>query len=163
MYFPLKRFIRRCKCCVLHWRGESLSSWNIVFISGKSGFCAVTYLFLRFKYCAFCISGLGCFSWKNSVCDERNSVFHESWFYQLHWSLRPHRLNGSCTHCEKPEVVWLNKTCHTFAFHGMEGSWPWIISFSIVAFCVVFLSWDERECKELRRIWKENLFSPCKF
>lgn len=63
MYFPLRCFICRCKCCVLHWR-ESLSSWNKVFISGKSGLCAATYPSSRFKYCTFWISDLGCFSWQ---------------------------------------------------------------------------------------------------
>lgn len=112
-----------------------------VFISGKSGVCAITYLLLRMKYCTFWISEMGCISWQNSVCDERHSVFCESWFYQLHWSLRPQSwLAEYLLHspCEKPEVVQLRKTCHTWAFHGTGGSWPWMILFSVVEFCVVF-------------------------
>lgn len=104
---------------MLHWRGESLSSRNKVFISGKSGFCAITYPLFRFKYCTFWISD----SWQNSLCDERKRVFSESRFYQLHWSLRPHSWLAEHlhSHCEKPEVVQLNKTCYTCAFHEMGG------------------------------------------
>lgn len=143
-------------------KGESLSSWNKVFISGKSGFCAITYQLFRFKYFTSWISDLGCFSWQNSVCDERNSVFCEGWFYQLHWSLRPHSWLAEYllhSHCEKPEIVPLRKTCHTCTFHGMEGLWPWMISFSIVAFCVVFLLMGrERMWRTEKDVKRKSLF-----
>lgn len=167
LYFPLRCFICRCKCCVLHWRGESLSSWNKVFISGKSGLCAVTYPLSRFKYCTCWISDLGCFSWQNSVCDERNSVCCESWFYQWHWSLRLHSwLAGGI-----PPALTLWETRSWAIEEDLSHlclSWDGglmalndLVFYSSIQCC--FSSHEKRECGELSRMWKDNLFSPCKF